>query len=200
MEPGGRICPHCGSFERTRHFWIYLKANNILSHRPKFLHFAPEQGLEVYLRKILREQYYTADMFTCNVNCRVDITALCFQDNLFDFIYCSNVLEHVIDDRSAMADLFRITKDGGTVFIQVPVKGEHTYEDFSIIDPTDRAVRFGQADHVRIYGHDIRFRLEEAGFQVDEIDMPGALRLTHDDILRMNLKKRELVHRCTKPL
>jgi SAM-dependent methyltransferase len=173
--------------------------NSILSQKPKFLHFAPEQGLEVNLRKVLREQYYTADMLACDVNCRVDITALCFKDNLFDFVYCSNVLEHVIDDRSAMADLFRITKAGGTVFIQVPVKGEHTYEDYSITNPTDRAVHFGQADHVRFYGRDIRFRLEEAGFQVDEIDMPGALQLTHHDMWRMNLNKRELVHSCTKP-
>ena len=50
--------------------------------------------------------------------------------------------------------------------ITVPIVGENTYEDLSIIDPVQREIHFGQLDHVRIYGTDFVSRLESNGFEV----------------------------------
>jgi hypothetical protein len=40
-------------------------------------------------------------------------------------------------------------------------------EDPSVTDPEQRLARFGQRDHVRVYGRDFEDRLREAGFDVE---------------------------------
>ncbi len=47
---------------------------------------------------------------------------------------------------------------------------ESTYEDPGITEAADRERAFGQHDHVRLYGLDLRERLITAGFGVEEID------------------------------
>ncbi len=198
-EGEGRLCPHCLSFERTRHFWLWLEQEGVLGRRPRFLHFAPEAGLERRLRPLFGEAYVTADLFMAGVDRRLDLTRLELPDGSFDFIYCSNVLEHIPDDRAAMRELHRVLAPGGTAVVQVPIRGEVTYEDPSITDPAERARHFGQADHVRYYGRDIRERLAEAGFQVRELVMLDVLRLGPGDVMRWNLDKREYLHLCVRP-
>lgn len=199
LEPEGRLCPHCGSFERTRHFVLYLQQTGVLQNMPRFLHFAPERGLEPRLRTALGDRYQTTDLFDSGVDHRQDITAMTFEDGSFDFIYCSNVLEHVENDYAAMKELFRILRKGGVAFIQVPIRVGTTYENPAIKDPVDRAIHFGQADHVRYYGSDIINRLTSTGFMVEELYMPDVLGLSRKELDQMNLNKRELVHRCVKP-
>lgn len=199
LEPERRLCPYCGSFERTRQFALYLRRRQLLERSPRFLHFAPERGLEAMLRPALGERYLTTDLSAQGVDLKQDITALTLDDDSFDFIYCSNVLEHVEDDLTAMRELCRVLKPGGEALIQVPIRQGSTYEDPSITDPAQRAIHFGQADHLRFYGRDIAERLEKAGFQVEELYMPNALGLEQEAVARMNLGKGELVHRCVKP-
>ena len=199
MEPEERLCPHCRSFERTRHFDLFLKEKDILNHNSSMLHFAPEFGLEQKLRSQFRDTYVTTDLLMEGVDRKEDITAMTFSSNSFDFIYCSNVLEHIEDDSSAIAELFRVLVPGGMAIIQVPIKGKNTYEDPSIVDPIERYKHFGQSDHVRYYGEDIRDRLSKVGFEVFPFYMLDELSVNDEDIKRMNLGKRELIHRCQKP-
>jgi len=199
VEPERRLCPHCGCPERTRHFILYLASTGVLKSTQRFLHFAPESGLEFRLRTALGERYQTTDLFELNVDHRQDIAAMTFEDCSFDVIYCSNVLEHVMDDHAAINELFRILRKGGVVFVQVPIRAGKTYENPAITDPVDRAIHFGQADHVRYYGNDIINRLTSAGFVVEELYMPDVLDLSREELEQMNLNKRELVHRCVKP-
>jgi len=49
-----------------------------------------------------------------------DITSLPFQDNYFDLVICSEVLEHIPDDQSAMKEIVRILKPGKTLVVSVP--------------------------------------------------------------------------------
>ena len=98
-----------------------------------------------------------------------NIEALYFNDHSFDLILCSHVLEHV-DDKLAFAEMWRILRPGGTAIILVPVcwGWPTTYENPAITRPEDRAIHFGQRDHVRIYGADIRDRIKAAGFTLEE--------------------------------
>ena len=198
VEPELRLCPNCGSFERTRHFVLWLKKFKTLEGTPRFLHFAPERVFTEKLREALGTNYVTNDLFMENVDRHEDITAMSFGDDSFDFIYCSNVLEHVEDDANAMKELYRVLAPGGTAIIQVPIEGETTYEDPAITDPVERTKHFGQEDHVRYYGRDIQERLSSAGFQVREFTMLDELKLSEKDIVRMNLDKEELIYECTK--
>ncbi|GHC06846.1 hypothetical protein GCM10007047_24870 [Cerasicoccus arenae] len=162
------------------------------------LHFAPEKSLAPRLRTALGDRYVTTDLFMSGVDRKEDITQMTFADASFDFIYCSNVLEHVTEDAAAMSELYRVLAPGGVAIVQVPIRGSKTYEDDSITDPRERFKHFGQGDHVRYYGEDIDERLERAGFSVAPFYMLDELTLSEADILRMNLGKRELIHKCEK--
>ena len=97
---------------------------------------------------------------------RLDITAIDLPDESFDVITCMHVLEHIPDDLKAMRELRRVLRPGGTAYILVPMSQEtHAIdEDPSVTDAEERARRSGQFDHCRVYGRDLRTRLETAGF------------------------------------
>lgn len=99
--------------------------------------------------------------------------SLPFKEEVFDVVLCNHVLEHIIDDKKAMAEIFRVLKIGGIAILQVPVSHKliHTYEDCSITEPEQRKKAFGQFDHVRIYGMDYPQRLESIGFKVEKINI-----------------------------
>ena len=68
-----------------------------------------------------------------------------------------------------MRELLRVLRPGGWALLQSPVdpRSAHTDEDPDA-PPEERARRFGQADHLRLYGRDYPERLAAAGFSVDE--------------------------------
>ncbi|EID14766.1 type 11 methyltransferase [Mycolicibacterium phlei RIVM601174] len=101
---------------------------------------------------------------------KMDITDIEFEDNFFDVIYCSHVLEHVQDDRKAMREFHRVLKPAGWAVLQVPITANETFEDPSVTDPVERLRLFGQEDHVRRYGPDYKERLSGAGFTVDVVE------------------------------
>lgn len=51
---------------------------------------------------------------------RMDATRLPFKDNSFDVVICSEVLEHIPEDKQAMSELVRIVKPGKTLAVSVP--------------------------------------------------------------------------------
>lgn len=172
------LCPNCGSLERTRMFWLLLKQKNgFFEKQKRILHVAPERALFNFFSNSNKFEYHPADKFTKGWEYpkgteNLDVTEINHPNDHFDFILCSHVLEHVPDDRKAMRELFRVMKPGGFGILQVPIEENRptTYEDFSITDPRQRLIHFGQFDHVRIYGIDYYDRLKEAGFEVEIVD------------------------------
>ncbi len=162
-------CPVCDSLERHRLIWLFChRKTDLFDGRNKqFLHVAPEPFLKPAIRRLPGLAYVGADLEGRHANVKLDVTDINFDDNHFDVIFCSHVLEHVPDDRTAMRELLRVLKPGGWAILQVPILGEHTQEDPSIVDPQERARRYGQDDHVRQYGKDYVERLRAAGFVVD---------------------------------
>jgi ubiquinone/menaquinone biosynthesis C-methylase UbiE len=49
-----------------------------------------------------------------------DVTSLPFLDNAFDRVIAAEILEHILDDQRAMAELSRVLRPGGLAAITVP--------------------------------------------------------------------------------
>jgi SAM-dependent methyltransferase len=76
----------------------------------------------------------------------------------FDAVVCSNVLEHVVDERAALAGIRSVLRPGGVLLLLVPA---HPL----LFGEIDRAV-----GHVRRYtARSLRAALDGAGFDVDEL-------------------------------
>lgn len=164
-------CPFCGSLERHRLVWLYFKRKtDLFDGRPKqVLHVAPEPVFENQLKKLLGNKYLTADLYDPTAMVKMDITDIRYPDNTFDVIYCSHVLEHVVDDLRAMREFYRVLKPGGWAILLVPITTKKTFEDPTVTDPKERLKLFGQEDHLRRYGIDYLERLKNAGFTVNII-------------------------------
>jgi hypothetical protein len=192
-------CIHCQSAERHRFVWLYFQRMTDLfdGKQKKMLHVAPETCFVSKLKESLRHGYITADLQNPRAMVRMDITDIQYPDDHFDIIYCSHVLEHVQEDKKAMREFCRVMKKDGWAIILVPITVENTFEDPSIVDPSERLKVFGLKDHVRCYGPDYADRLRESGFDVKVTylsDMFG-----NDDIIRMGLSSASgVIYHCYK--
>lgn len=188
------LSPGTLSLERHRQMWLYLQnETDFFTAKLKVLHIAPEQEFVRKFKKMKNLDYTSADLFSPIVDVKADIVDLPFEDNSFDVIICNHVLEHIVDDRKAMSELYRVMKSGGWGIVQVPMKNslEKTYEDFTITDPKERQKHFGQYDHVRWYGMDYFDRLKSVGFEAD-VNFYSQ-KFSEEDIERFGLNKNEIL-------
>lgn len=212
FRPAGRPrrpnakCPGCGSRERDRFAALLLRRHAGLRARPeraagatrpppgrtRVLHLAPESAVADVLRSWPGVEYLSADLRPGRAMVTMDVTRIDRPDGSFDAIWCSHVLEHVVDDRAAMAELRRVLAPNGWAVVGVPITPGATFEDPSATSPAERARLFGQHDHVRAYGMDVVGRLEEAGFSVDVV-RPG-------DIASVEERRRHLLPAEDQPL
>lgn len=192
-----RECPGCGSLERHRLIWLYFALRTDLFTAPaQLLHIAPEPTISAHLQMIDHIDYLSADLDVSSAMVEMDITDIDRPNASFDVIYASHVLEHVPDDLQAMRELRRVLRPDGWAVLQVPVFGATTLEDPTITDPAERSRRFGQHDHVRMYGHDGEYerRLTAAGFDVTVV--PLARELGPDVARRYRLRDTEDIYFC----
>ncbi len=193
------LAPGSMSLERHRLLWLYLKEEtDFFTARHKVLHVAPEQGFYARFRKMKNLNYLTADLDSPIADVKMDIHNIQFDDHTFDVVFCNHVLEHVIDDLQCMRELRRVLKPGGLAIMQVPLDPtmEKTDEDPSLQDPEERKRRFGQYDHVRMYGQDYPDRLKAAGFKVTPVDYSE--KLSPEMFDRYRLPEGEVLYVCTK--
>lgn len=208
VERENAKCPKCGSLERHRLLWKYMNEKTNLFNkdlRIRLLHFAPEKSFYDIFSKNTNIDYYPCDispeLYAYNGNQKVkkvDITNIPFDENYFDVILCSHVLEHIPDDSKAMFELYRVMKKDAWGIFQVPIDFNRlvTYEDIKIVKPQDRKKAFGQDDHVRIYGQDYIGRLRNVGFIVTEDDY--VKQFTSAKLYRYGLMPSELIYFCRK--
>ncbi len=195
------LAPGTFSLERHRLFWLYLKNETpFFSEKQKVLHFAPEQAFYKRFRKMKNLEYTTTDLNSPIADVKADICNLPFENDLYDFIICNHVLEHIPDDTKAMQELYRVLAPGGTAILQVPYEENRkiTFEDNSITDPKERARIFGQYDHVRIYGMDYFEKLKSIGFNVEAVNYTETF--SEEEIDTYRLAKGELLPVCRKSI
>lgn len=187
-------CPVCHGCDRTRMMMLYLETQAGVGSRPvSVLHVAPDYGLYLWLKCQDGVSYTGSDIDAGRYrhidNMKTaDLTRAPFDDDSFDIVICSHVLEHVPDDAKAMSELLRVLKPGGHALLLTPLAldGAGTEEDPTINDPAEQERRFGQWDHVRIYGkEDFLDRLGRAGFEVSVFE-PFAVDAEEAKRLRLN--------------
>ena len=77
---------------------------------------------------------------------QADVTKLPFADGSFDVVICSEVLEHIVDNRTAVAELVRVLKPGGDLVVTVP-----RFWPERICWAISRAYHHEPGGHIRIY-------------------------------------------------
>jgi SAM-dependent methyltransferase len=139
-----------------------LKARAESLRGMSILHIAPESAVRDWFslqHDQLGVDYRTFDAFDSSVDLRGDLTALAVGDASFDLILCHRVLEHILDDRTALAHLFRVLHPGGELSISVPQTMGRPTSEWLIEDESHHG-------HVRHYGGDFEQLLHATGFEV----------------------------------
>ncbi|MGO9452031.1 MAG: class I SAM-dependent methyltransferase [Candidatus Binataceae bacterium] len=174
------ICPRCGSHPRQRVLSLFLEAEIArLNPGSAVLHFSAERNMTPIFARREDLRYVTADLNLKSAMVRADATRLPFQPDSFRMIVSSHMLEHIQDDRVAVAEFARVLGPGGEAIIMVP-----TLVDWR----SSRTREFGAPDprlegHWRIYGFDLADRLQAAGLECRTI---GIADFVSD----------EIVHQC----
>ena len=188
------LSPGTLSLERHRLMWLYLQnETDFFTSNLKVLHMAPEQSFYKRFRNLKNLDYVTCDLDSPIADVKADIQGLPFENDAFDVIFCNHVLEHVDDDKKALSELFRVMKPGGWGILQVPIRYqlEETFEDATITDRKERIEKFGQYDHVRVYGLDYYETLKNAGFTVEKVNLSE--KLSNEEIRKFALEKNEIL-------
>lgn len=164
-----RTCWRCGSLERHRALALALRERpGLLRAGMRVLHVAPEPSVTRLLPS--DAEVIRGDLDPGAGERKLDITDLAeFADGGFDAVICMHVLEHVGDDRRALAELRRVLAPSGWAVLNAPITSDRTDEDPTVTHPEERRRRYGQSDHVRRYGPDYLGRLRQAGFDVDVV-------------------------------
>ncbi len=196
-------CPFCRSHDRERHLILFFEKLGFWDRLAgaAILHFAPEKRLAIRIEACRPARYVKGDLVPAREGVeKMDVTAIPYAADTFDWVLCNHVLEHVPDDARALREIYRVLKPGGTAILQTPYASglAKTLEDAAEIDTDEKRVEFyGQEDHIRLYGRDLFDRIRAAGF---------ALELKrHDECLpdvdaqRFGVNRDEPLFLCVKP-
>lgn len=183
----GAACPECGALERHRLIKLALDKLAFESWEGALLHFAPENCLRQILETLAGVEYSTADLLVSGVDHQVDAQNLPFEDDRWNYILCSHVLEHVADDEKALSELRRVLRPGGVLLLCVPINEE-----------ADATVEFGGPaenflhGHWRTYGMDF----EDRAAKHFEVQNRSADRLPAWKALRFGLVMSDMLLIC----
>ena len=212
-------CPNCGSFSRHRLLmWYFLEHSEELKSVNNFLYFACERQIMGWLDDN-GIKYTTADLFA-EADLQIDIEDTGLDENMYEYVVCNHVLEHVNDFRRALREIYRILAPNGIFICSFPILDSlETYVEAnsgresgatpsaaencgadaggvfgatagglseaencgadaggvlgatpSGLSEAEKIERFGQRDHLRIFGRDSKTILESIGFTVEVYD------------------------------
>ena len=171
----GVRCPRCSSLPRHRLLPYSIEYFGLPLDGQALLHIAPAASEQQWVLDHHQPGLYLSlDIYGRPVaNLVGDVRALPLADDCIDLAITWHVLEHIRDDRLAIAESLRVLKPGGAILVSVPIYpagNEVTIEDPSV-PPEDQHRLYGHWDHVRACGRDYSRRFEEAGFVVRELNM-----------------------------
>lgn len=148
-------CPKCRALERHRLQVLVMRENfeGGSGRLGSILHVAPEPAISRDIQK-LTGNYVSADILEGRADVTADLRNLKgMEDCSFDIVYASHVLEHIDDDMSALREVYRVLKQGGTAILPVPTVCNTTVE-YGAPSPNEEM-------HVRAVGLDYFSRFEK---------------------------------------
>ncbi|MBR9758657.1 MAG: methyltransferase domain-containing protein [Algicola sp.] len=107
------------------------------------------------------------------VNLVQDLTQLSLPNASYDRAIIWHVFEHIVEDKKAIAEVYRVLRPGGKLLMSVPiypVNNPKTYEDASIPYKDYENVH-GHDDHCRSCGLDYYKRFEAVGFKTETLEV-----------------------------
>lgn len=159
------LCPVCGSISRDRFLYWCWTRRTPYDAQAAVLETSPRMA-EPYLSRIAERVDYTAsdyDESAHRATIKLDLQAIDLPDDSLDVVLTPHVLEHVPDTGKALAELFRVMKPGGHVFLQVPIPQAQT------LVPTEPEYH---GDWTLVYfrfGWDLAEQIRAAGFACDTL-------------------------------
>lgn len=155
----GAKCESCGSLERSRIIALLLKRLEILSRGMRVLHFAPERCLHDLIESVAPEEYIKADIRDSVEGIKVSYFDIAesihtLPSDHFDLIIHNHVLEHLrCSDIYVTYHIHRALKPYSFHVFSIPIWPNRKYAcDFNETRPDILLDRFGQKDHVALYG------------------------------------------------
>lgn len=121
-----------------------------------------------------------------------------FKDSAFNKIYCTEVIEHIPDDRQALKEIYRILKPKGTLILTVP---NHNYP--FLWDPINWVMEAVTGGHIKsgfwagiwnmhlrlYYPKEISSLIKDAGFKVVSMEPLTHYCMPFNHIVLYGLKK-----------
>lgn len=193
-------CPFCMSSDRERFYLIFLTKYFSGKHTViKVLDFAPNHEFVKRVKKFLNVQYTSADYLRDDMDLKLDACNMnSINNESYDIVIFSHVLEHVEKPLDALTEIFRIVRRGGFAIIMVPLflDVEKTHEN---PDHTSEALRwqhYGQGDHLRLYSKkDFINQIESVGFEIEEVS-PSKF---NPELIRQNaIAENSILYKCNK--
>ncbi|MAX60750.1 MAG: SAM-dependent methyltransferase [Rhodobiaceae bacterium] len=190
-------CQNCGSLERYRwlYFWLQFELNNF-SKTVSILDIAPNSSLNNLIRGYSHIDYETADITDDVVKVDIvgDLTNFPQKDSRYDYILLLEVLEHIIDDKKALSECYRLLRPNGKCIITVPIDVNKSVTEMDTsLTSDERLKKYGQIDHVRIYGNDFFDFLNSTNFKKVTRLAPNDL-LTDAEMQKYSIKNKYNFH------
>lgn len=197
----GGTCPKCWSSARHRLLALYIQHIQKLSSETRILDIAPNISTNYIFDRKRYHQCVSVDLDSPVAEIHMDLMDLGFKNDIFEFIVCYHVLEHIKNDRKALQELYRVLKPRGAAILQVPFSGvnDRTFEseDYDSTDQVMNLKLYGHPTHVRRYGKiDYLAELESVGFEV--LMDPYVSSFSEQAILKYGLDKNEILFVCRK--
>ena len=138
--------------------------------------------------------YITGDIRHGVADKVVDVTNICYPAGTFDYVIINHVLEHIKEERKAMLEIRRVLKPTGKVIFSMPIcEVENTYEVDEELSEEECLRRYGQKDHVRLYGKDVKTHMEKYGYKIIEYKVCDILSLPDIESMRLLAKDRVFI-------
>ncbi|MCK5862301.1 MAG: class I SAM-dependent methyltransferase [Candidatus Hydrogenedentes bacterium] len=191
------VCPACLSYDRHRAFSLYVKQydRRLLETAGTTLHVAPETYVAILARQNTGHHYIVTDLFFERLQAgngtpfQSDIQQLSLPDRCVDTLICFHVLEHIKDDRAAVAELYRVLKPGGVAYIMVPINT--TFEETQFFGEPNPDIY----DHYWAPGKDYHTHL---GIFDSCVEVAPEEFLSPEDVFRYGAPSKEIIFVCKR--
>ncbi len=166
------ICPCCNSITRDRFIYHCWVARTRYDKTARVLETSPRLGQPYRARMARRVDYLCSDWAgeSHKGNLRIDLQKIELPDASLDTILTSGVMEHVPETGPSLAEMYRVLKPGGRVYLLIPVPVGRTR-----VPPEPEY----HEDHTLVYWHfgwDLTDQVRAAGFHTSI--------LVTDDLIR----------------